>query len=98
MIACEISGRGGSDVRDGAHRTILATPVPAPCVIDAVERQLGQAYLPIDTIAASLGTATASVIDALAVLERQHGVGQFIDVTSRENCSVRLRTPGCHTP
>jgi hypothetical protein len=113
IIACEISGRGGSGVRaadqpanlqtdstipfrprpaDAAGLAESATPVPAPCVIDAVERQLGQAYRPIDTIAANLGTTTASVIEALAVLERRHGIGEFIDVASRDNASVRLRS------
>jgi hypothetical protein len=65
-------------------------------IVDAIERQLGQACTPIDSIASSLGLAAATVIEALNVLERRHGVGEYIDVSSRDNTSVRLRGPSRH--
>jgi hypothetical protein len=69
---------------------------PAPYIIDAVERQLGQAYVAIDRLALDLGLTAATVIEALDVLERRHGVGQYLDVSSRDNASVRLRNPVRH--
>jgi hypothetical protein len=86
--------------KDALFRTVAAEPVPNPVlprfICDAVEGLLSPVYVPIDTIAASLGLSTASVLDALGALERSHGIGTFLDVSSRDNCSVRLRTPGRH--
>jgi hypothetical protein len=67
-------------------------PIPR-YVLDAVEGQLGPAYVPIDVVALNLSLSASEVLDAL---ERRHGIGQFLDVSSRNYTSVRLRGPARH--
>jgi hypothetical protein len=101
-IECGIERLGGNIIRNAAAALFrkpdktVAVVEPPRFIIDAVEQHLGSAYTSIDNIASSLGLAVATVIEALDVLERQHGIGQYLDVSSRDNASVRLRNPVRH--
>jgi hypothetical protein len=91
-----------ADLMDAASALFLprlAEPAAAELstyIVDAIERQLSLAYISIDAIASNLSLSAGEVLDALDVLERRHGVGQYFEVSSRDNCSVRLRGPSRH--
>jgi DprA winged helix domain len=65
----------------------------SPSPLAVVERQLGPDYVSIDQIAANTKLTAAMVLDALEALERRYGIGSYIDVSSANNVSVRLRNP-----
>jgi transposase len=91
-----------ADLMDAASALFLPRPAePAAAelptyIVDAIERQLSLAYVSIDAIASNLSLSAGEVLDALDVLERRHGVGQYLDVSSRDNTSVRLRNSVRH--
>jgi hypothetical protein len=102
-IECGIERLGGDNIRNNAAAALFRKPdktvavvEPPRFIVDAVERQLGQAYVAIDRLALDLGLTAATVIEALDVLERQHGIGHYLEVSSRDNASVRLRSPVRH--
>jgi hypothetical protein len=66
-------------------------PNQTPSSTELVHRELSAMYKSIAEIAMNTGLTAAEVLDALAILERRHGTGRYIDVSSRNNCSVRLR-------
>jgi DNA-binding CsgD family transcriptional regulator len=58
--------------------------------IERVRRQLSATHVSLASIARNAGLTTPEVLDALKVIERQSGAGQFIDVSARDNVSVAL--------
>jgi hypothetical protein len=65
--------------------------IKAQSPTDLVKRELGATYISMDQIALNTGLSANEVLDALELLERQHGIGRYIDVSSANNVSVRLR-------
>jgi hypothetical protein len=66
---------------------------PSLAAIDLVECHLGPDYISVDQIAVDTRLSPSEVLDVLDLLERQHGVGNYIDVSPANNVSIALRAP-----
>jgi hypothetical protein len=77
------------------HHLAIGKPKAPISSAERVRAQLhARNHVSIDQIAVDTRLSSSEVLHALEVLERQHGIGNYIDVSASNNVSVALRHAG----
>jgi hypothetical protein len=80
---------------DIVNATTMAVAFKAPISnTERVKARLNaRNYVSVTQIAVDTRLSASQVLNALDLLERQNGIGEYLDVSSANNVSVALRAP-----